>query len=428
MQFSHIYIKKLFGLYDYKINLFYDSEDKITILTGPNGYGKTTILTIINKLNPRELFYFYLLKFEYIEVGMTDGSCINIYQKYIGKEKEQKNTENGSDIKLDSEKEVRFEWTDSEKNVVSFFVYNTQNINKAQGKSLYQLYLFDGSENDYNEKELINNRRFNEIIANSLKQDIFLMQLEGIKSDFIKANRIYNEINEKDKDLPIQRIKKSLQNILTSANKEFLEQSQRIEKKFINDILSCDNSIIEENQYNEMAKVVTDKCNDLIKFRLTDKIEIPSYVESKSYLLYAYIRSLNEKFDKFGNLPDKLNLFEKLINSKKFANKRISFSPQHGFRIVSDTGEFLDESLLSSGEQNEIVLLYKLIFEISDNSTLLIDEPENSLHVAWQSVFLDDVKEIARIKKLQVIVSTHSITIVSNGEENTIDLFYLLNN
>lgn len=428
MQFSHIYIKKLFGLYDYKINLFYDSEDKITILTGPNGYGKTTILTIINKLNPRELFYFYLLKFEYIEVGMTDGSCINIYQKYIGKEKEQKNTENGSDIKLDSEKEVRFEWTDSEKNVVSFFVYNTQNINKAQRKSLYQLYLFDSSENDYNEKELINNRRFNEIIANSLKQDIFLMQLEGIKSDFIKANRIYNEINEKDKELPIQRIKKSLKDILISANKEFLEQSQRIEKKFINDILSCDNSIIEENKYNEMAKVVTDKCNDLIKFRLTDKIEIPSYVESKSYLLYAYIRSLNEKFDKFGNLPDRLNLFEKLINSKKFANKRILFSPQHGFRIVSDTGEFLDESLLSSGEQNEIVLLYKLIFEISDNSTLLIDEPENSLHVAWQSVFLDDVKEIARIKKLQVIVSTHSITIVSNGEENTIDLFYLLNN
>lgn len=427
MQFSHIYIKKQFGLYDYKLNLFYDSEDKLTILTGPNGYGKTTILTIINKLNPRELFYFYLLKFEYIEVGITDGSCINICQKYIKKEKEQKKTENGSDIKLDSDKEVRFEWTDSEKNIVSFFVYNTQNINKAQRKSLYQLYLYDGSENDYNEKGLINNRRFNENIAHSLGQGTFLMQLEGIKSDFIKANRIYNEINEKDKELPIQRIKKSLKDILISANKEFLEQSQRIEKKFINDILSCDNSIIEENKYNEMAKVVTDKCNDLIKFRLTDKIEIPSYVESKSHLLYTYIRSLNEKFDKFGNLPDRLNLFEKLINSKKFANKKISFSPQHGFLIVSDTGEFLDESLLSSGEQNEIILLYKLIFEISDNSTLLIDEPENSLHVAWQSVFLDDIKEIARIKKLQVIISTHSMTIVSNGEENTIDLFYLLN-
>lgn len=428
MQFSHIYIKKLFGLYDYKLDLFYDSEDKLTILTGPNGYGKTTILTIINKLNPRELFYFYLLKFERIEVGMMDGSCINIYQKYIEKEKKQKETGNGSDIKLDSEKEVRFEWMDPEKNVVSFFVYNTQNIDKAQRRSLYQLYFSNKSENDYDKNELLNNRQFNENIAHSLGQGTFLMQLEGIKSDFIKANRIYNEINEKAKDLPIQRIKKNLKDILTSANKEFLEQSQRIEKRFINDILSCDNSIIEENKYNEMAKVVTDKCNDLIKFRLTDKIEIPSYVENKSYLLYSYIKSLNEKFDKFGNLPDKLNLYEKLISSKKFANKKISFSTQHGFLIVSDTGEFLDESLLSSGEQNEIVLLYKLIFEISDNSTLLIDEPENSLHVAWQSVFLDDIKEIARIKRLQVIISTHSITIVSNGEENAIDLFYLLKN
>ncbi|MBU3836989.1 MAG: AAA family ATPase [Candidatus Phocaeicola faecigallinarum] len=59
MQYTHIYINKLFGLYDYKLDFNYENDDKLTILTGPNGYGKTTILTIINKLNPRELFYFY---------------------------------------------------------------------------------------------------------------------------------------------------------------------------------------------------------------------------------------------------------------------------------------------------------------------------------------------------------------------------------
>lgn len=46
MQFSHIYIKKLFGLYDYNIDFFHNDGDKLTILTGPNGYGKTTIILI----------------------------------------------------------------------------------------------------------------------------------------------------------------------------------------------------------------------------------------------------------------------------------------------------------------------------------------------------------------------------------------------
>ena len=40
-----IAIKKLFGLFDYHIK--FDTVENITILTGPNGYGKTTILNII---------------------------------------------------------------------------------------------------------------------------------------------------------------------------------------------------------------------------------------------------------------------------------------------------------------------------------------------------------------------------------------------
>ncbi len=423
MQFTHIYIKKLFGLYDYDIDLHHEEDDKLTILTGPNGYGKTTILTIINKLNPKELYYFYLLKYEKIEVGLSDGSRISIYQEYV----DEKNNEESSDIKLLSEKEVRFEWATPEKGTISFFIYNSQNIKKAERHSLYSYYAISSVENKRYDKELLNNRGFNEFIAHSLGQDIFIMLLEGIRSDFIKANRIYNEVYEESKELPIQRVKKCLKSMLSNANKEFLEQSQRIEKNFINEILSCDNTFVNEEQYKKLANVVSERFNDLIRFRLTDKIEIPTYVESKSFILYAYIKSLNEKIEKFGNLPEKLKLFENLIKSKKFANKNISFSPQHGFLIVSDTGEFLDEGALSSGEQNEIIMLYKLIFEITDNTTLLIDEPENSLHVAWQFVFLDDIKEIAKIKNLQLIISTHSISIVSKGEENAIDLYYLIN-
>ena len=143
------------------------------------------------------------------------------------------------------------------------------------------------------------------------------------------------------------------------------------------------------------------------------------------FILYNYIKGLGEKYNNYGNLTEKLNLFNKLLQTKRFAQKNITFSPQHGFQIISTNGDMLDESLLSSGEQNEIVLLFLLIFEVLDNSVLLIDEPENSLHVVWQQNFLDDILEIAKIKNLQVIISTHSISIVSRGQENAIDLYYL---
>lgn len=62
MQFKYIHIKNLFGLYNYNIDFFHEDENKLTILTAPNGYGKTTVLTILDSLSPESLYYFYLLK------------------------------------------------------------------------------------------------------------------------------------------------------------------------------------------------------------------------------------------------------------------------------------------------------------------------------------------------------------------------------
>ncbi|EFC3901873.1 AAA family ATPase, partial [Escherichia coli] len=47
MKLIHLKVKKLFGLLDYEIPL---DNNEITMLTGPNGYGKTMILKIINSI------------------------------------------------------------------------------------------------------------------------------------------------------------------------------------------------------------------------------------------------------------------------------------------------------------------------------------------------------------------------------------------
>jgi predicted ATP-binding protein involved in virulence len=100
----------------------------------------------------------------------------------------------------------------------------------------------------------------------------------------------------------------------------------------------------------------------------------------------------------------------------------MTFEPSRGIVVKSLDGTFLDVNKLSSGEQNEIILLYNMIFEVGDNSLLLIDEPEISLHVAWQNHFIDNLETIAENKKIQIIVATHSPQIIGDRWESCFDL------
>lgn len=60
-----IRIENLYGRFNYKI-LF--SEKGITILTGPNGFGKSTILDIIDAMSNSNIEYFFDLYFSEIEI------------------------------------------------------------------------------------------------------------------------------------------------------------------------------------------------------------------------------------------------------------------------------------------------------------------------------------------------------------------------
>ena len=91
-----------------------------------------------------------------------------------------------------------------------------------------------------------------------------------------------------------------------------------------------------------------------------------------------------------------------------------------------NTGEKLRLNQLSSGEKQEIILFYELIFESEKNTHLLIDEPEISLHIEWQLKFLDDLLKIVENKQFKVTVATHSPQIINNHWDIQVDLGELL--
>ena len=70
-----IIIKDLFRRFDYSIDTM---SDGITIITGPNGFGKSTILRIINALSCSDLLYFLQLEFKQINVVFDSGLTTTI--------------------------------------------------------------------------------------------------------------------------------------------------------------------------------------------------------------------------------------------------------------------------------------------------------------------------------------------------------------
>ena len=75
---KRLQIEQLFGRFDYTIEL---QKTPITILTGPNGFGKSTILKIINAISNTNILFFYKLCFKKITVVFTDDTEFSIQRK-----------------------------------------------------------------------------------------------------------------------------------------------------------------------------------------------------------------------------------------------------------------------------------------------------------------------------------------------------------
>ena len=79
---------------------------------------------------------------------------------------------------------------------------------------------------------------------------------------------------------------------------------------------------------------------------------------------------------------------------------------------------------LSSGEKQILIMIAHLIFYEAQKQSgiFIIDEPELSLHLAWQEIFVSSILQAS--PNTQFILATHSPAIIANieNEKNCQDL------
>lgn len=76
---NKIEIESLYGLYNYSLDFTQGSDQRLKIITGPNGYGKTTLLQLINALFNKDTKLFYQIPFSRVAFYI-DNDIIQVVQ------------------------------------------------------------------------------------------------------------------------------------------------------------------------------------------------------------------------------------------------------------------------------------------------------------------------------------------------------------
>ena len=146
--------------------------------------------------------------------------------------------------------------------------------------------------------------------------------------------------------------------------------------------------------------------------------DIPSYIATK--MISAMLKNKNEKV---GDVQKKVfneinEIFENLSIDVKVED--ISQDGRNITLFTNSAGDKFDINELSSGEKQLFLRTLAIKMLNPENSIILIDEPELSLHPKWQQQIVDVYKKIG--KNNQIIIATHSPHILGSVKKENIIL------
>lgn len=433
MKLKELRVFRLFDHFDHIINV--NNEEKITIITAPNGYGKTIILKIIDAIFNANYRFLVALDFSTVEAKF-DNSILAIsrhgekgsftlefqiagnqdkYFRYDPSETREK----GDEIPL-GEIDRFVPWLDR--------VGAREWADETTGRILdlddvLQLYSdeipFHISVHQKSLPEWLS--ELTEAVNIHLIQDQRLILRSGFHRTRHRKARVIDTIEKYADELAVEIKRKSVgsseisQKLDSSFPSRLLQKSKSFETLSISELKKRLSELKDIREKLSAHSLIASA--DYSQFVDLDEIK-----EDDTKVLTLYVNDAKEKLAIYSDISQRIDLFTEILNEKRLSFKKVKIDRERGFVFVTDKGKPLQLTQLSSGEQHEVVLLYELIFRAKDNVLVLIDEPEISLHIAWQKEFLRDLKRIISLQNVAAIISTHSPQIIDNNWHLVVDL------
>lgn len=233
-------------------------------------------------------------------------------------------------------------------------------------------------------KELINKMsdsdEFSKAIANSFKEHtkketISQKDVQKIKNSLLES--IKNKVNG---------VNNEVSNSSELSSYEIKSQAKKIKTEFISTVNMSANSVnsVTTSSGNHTTFLDVEIDNELKRLNANK--------DTKHKLQQKLKKSLNSLFQE--------------------TNKKVGFVDDQ-LEIRLQNNNTIDYKKLSSGERQVIFIFLKVINGSTDNSLILMDEPEISLHLSWQEKLLSEIVQVN--SNSQIIIVTHSPAVVMNG-------------
>ncbi|HDR9799131.1 TPA: AAA family ATPase [Burkholderia cenocepacia] len=466
LKVKRVEITGLFGLYDHKIDL--NVEERVTIIHGPNGVGKTMLLKLVAALFSGRIVELARTNFRTFTVTLSDESI-------VGFERSEEEYPDEDDAGIDQprqqflfEKAVRPKQEKRSPRVAvrAFAIAGGRREeaelgalpNKSSAARLASFidgetpWLFRNGPDqwiDQEHKEYLTAYQVIERYSDRLppryqgklfKEPELVRNLRRqVKVHFIETQRLLKLTLQEPEwarhaagRSVVSMVKSDASDLrdkvsLTLAN--YGKGSQTLDQSFPWRLLHGDHQTVSVDDLKSRMVDLEDRRADLKRIGLLaednsnpfDVSAIDTLDSTRLDVLDLYVTDTHSKLNLLDNLSNRVNLLLEIVN-KKFRNKIISLDKQEGLKAVSSTGALLDLDALSSGEQHELVLIYDLLFRVDPDTLVLLDEPELSLHLTWQKQFLEDLLKIVDATGFDAVVATHSPFIVGDRHDLMVQL------
>lgn len=451
MKLNYFKAEKVHGYLNYNIEFF----SELTFLIGINGSGKTSALKLILGLISPSYQYLNQIEFEFAELICSSGedekdiiitarqdkkentfsislktSNLNIdpqiFTRYL------RNNETITDLEEVSIKErslkEQFDTTEITKAIRELAtpkflgldrkIYEGRNIDLQIKRN--QMYMFQKNRR----------RRTSGNIGGFTAIDSSLEDVQFLIFDYFRKiaqqqPKISEEFKRKIFELSFKY------NEDTKLVSDLIEIDVLLDKKekVLAAIQSLDLNFLDESAkvfFTKMESLITLKAKsdkNLLKDKKTDK----TLIEKDFNLIIQWVNNSSQMKrieeiiyfsqtyqEKIAELRSPIKRLENITsNFLKEGKKSIEIAEDGEIKVKLSNSTYANVFELSSGEKQIIIMIAHLIFEEDQkpSGVFIIDEPELSLHIAWQEIFIDSITKAS--PKTQFILATHSPSIIS---------------
>lgn len=446
MRLKSFQIEGLFGLFNHAIE--FNLDERITIIHAPNGYGKTVILKMIEGFFGGSLGVFRAHEYERVTMTTDDGSVVAIQQFVTEPDRfvERGFNRRSYTIRVSTGGEA-FEWDPRKRTkeeaaamremspgMLERYVPNLARVGPREWRDVR-----DGSSLSYDDvidlhwDSLPPSARRTPLHPewlNRFRSSIHCQLIETQRLIYSGKSGARTGSDDSSMSPAVSRYAKSLATEMGRVLAESASISQSLDRTFPNRLLAKmrDRSKpLSEGELRNRLAALEQRRTRLVTADLLDRSDDSAVIPEQKIdaatrrILTEYVNDTTRKLSIYDDILNRIELFTKLLNGR-FQFKKVSTDRADGFVIEDVRGRRLQADSLSSGEQHELVLVYDLIFKSKKDSLILIDEPELSLHIAWQKRFLGDLRDIISLTPLDVVLSTHSPQLIGGDLELAVQL------